>query len=86
MDIVKIINKAKDIILNPAGTLKKLKDEKVTKQDIIVYLGIVGFPSFIGIILGYGFVSYGYGDFLAAAIVRAILFYILARWRIPKSK
>ncbi len=78
MDIMKIINKAKDIILNPTGTLKKLKDEKVTKKDIIIYLGIVGFPSFIGILLGYGFVGYGYGEFFAAAFVRAILYYILA--------
>lgn len=78
MDIMKIINKAKDIIINPAGTLKKLKDEKVTKQDIIIYLGIVGFPSFIGILLGYGFIGYGYTNYFGAAFVRAILYYILA--------
>lgn len=76
MDIMKIINQAKDIVLNPKKTMEKLKDEKVTKQDIIIYLGIVGFPTFIGILLGYGIV--GWGGAWGPAIVRAIVFYILA--------
>jgi hypothetical protein len=57
MDISKIINQAINIMLKPQETLRKLKDEKVTKNDIIIYLGIVGIPTFIGLLIGYGFVA-----------------------------
>jgi len=36
MDIMKIIDQAKDICLNPAGTIKKLKDAGIhTLNDLI---------------------------------------------------
>lgn len=57
MNINKIINQAINIILKPQETLKKLKNEKVTRNDMIIYLGIVGIPTFIGLLIGYGFVS-----------------------------
>ncbi len=57
MDINKIINQAINIMLKPKETLRKLKNEKVTRNDMIIYLGIVGIPTFIGLLIGYGFVS-----------------------------
>ena len=77
MDIMKIINQAKDICLNPKETLKKLKDKKVTKNDIIMYLAIVAFPTFLGVLLGYGAIYAGTG-FIGWGFGLAILQYILA--------
>jgi hypothetical protein len=57
MEINKIINQAINIMLKPQETLKKLKNEKFTRNDMIIYLGIVGIPTFIGLLIGYGFVS-----------------------------
>lgn len=73
MDITKIVNQTKDLVLNPKRTLKKLKDEKVNRNDIIIYLAVVGFPTFIGILIGLGI----YG-FWGQALIRAVIFYILA--------
>ena len=73
MDIIKIVDQTKDLIINPKGTLKKLKNKKVNRNDIIIYLAVVGFPTFLGIFIGLGI----YG-FWAQAFVRAIVFYILA--------
>ena len=79
MDIMKIVNQAKDIVLNPKGTMEKLKDEKVTQKDIIMYLAIVAVPTFLGVLIGYGLIGFGwYGGSLGPAIVRAIVQYILA--------
>ncbi len=61
MDIAKIINQAKDIILKPKDALQRYKDETITKQDVLIYLGIVAFPTFLGIVLGYGLVGVSYG-------------------------
>lgn len=65
MDIMEIVNQAKDIVLNPRGTLKKLKDEKITKEYLLIYLGIVAFPTLIGVIIGQGVVgiSGGWGSY-----------------------
>jgi len=78
MDIMKIINQAKDLVINPAGTLKKLKDEKVEFNDIIIYLAIVGFPTFIGLLIGYGFLWWGGGNLIGYAFAIAIITYIMA--------
>lgn len=79
MDIMKIINQAKEIILNPKEALKKYKDTKVTQQDLIIYLAIVAFPMLIGIFLGYAVVGYGYyGSLIGPALGRAIVQYILS--------
>ena len=79
MDIMKMVNQAKDIVLNPSGTMKKLKDEKVTTKDIIIYLGIVGIPTFLGILLGYGFFWWGgFGGLIGYAFALAIITYILS--------
>jgi hypothetical protein len=77
MDIMKIIDQAKDICLNPAGTIKKLKDKKVTKNDIIIYLAVVGFPTFLGVLIGYGVLLGGTG-FFGWGFGLAILQYILS--------
>jgi len=77
MDIMKIINQAKDIVLNPVGTLNKLKDEKVELNDIIIYLAIVGFPTFLGLLLGYGFVWSGAGNLIGYGFAIAIITYIM---------
>lgn len=61
MDIMKIVNQAKDIILKPKVALKQLKDEKITKQDLLIYLGIMAIPGLIGIIVGYGIVGLSFG-------------------------
>ena len=79
MDIMKIVNQAKDIILNPEGAIKKLKDEKVTQNDIIMYLAIVAVPTFLGILLGYGFFWWGgFGGLIGYAFALAITTYILS--------
>ena len=41
MDIMKMINQAKDIIIKPKDTIEKLKNETVTMKDIIIYLIIL---------------------------------------------
>ena len=76
MDIMKVVNQAKDIIFNPKGTINKLKDEKITKQDLLFYLIIVGFPTFLGTLIGYGFV-WGGTQLLGYAFLLAIITYIL---------
>lgn len=77
MDIMKNINQAKDLVLNPVGTLKKLKDEKVELNDIIIYLAIVGFPTFIGLLIGYGFVWSGAGNLIGYGFALSIITYIM---------
>ncbi len=78
MDIMKTVNEAKDVVLNPKGSLQKLKDKRVTTKDIILYLAIVGAPTFLGVLIGYGIFS-GFGTyFLGYAIALAILQYVLA--------
>ena len=79
MDIMKIVNQAKDIIINPKGTMQKLKFETVTTKDIIIYLAIVGLPTFLGIFLGYGFVGWGfYSGWVGYAFALGVIMYILS--------
>ena len=61
MDIMKIVNQAINVVLKPKETLKKLKDEKITKESLLIYLGIVALPTLIGIIVGYGVVGFSFG-------------------------
>ncbi len=77
MDIMKIINQAISVLMNPKEALQKAKNEKVETMDIIMYLAIVGIPTLIGFILGYGVIGYG-GSFLGASIGAAIVYYIMA--------
>jgi len=77
MDIMKIINQAISVLTNPKQALQKAKTEKVETMDIIFYLAIVGIPTLLGFIIGYGFIGYG-GHFLGASVGVAILYYILA--------
>jgi len=81
-----MVNQAKDLILNPRGTMKKLKDEKVAMNDIILYLAVIAVPTFLGILIGYGVVGFGYGwgpysfrvSLGAMAVPLAIIYYILS--------
>ena len=77
MDIMKTVNQAKDLIFNPKGTMEKLKNEKVELKDIIVYLAIVAIPTFLGLLIGYGFI-WGVGGLIGYAFVIAIITYIMS--------
>ena len=80
MDISKIINQAIGIITNPKDGLTKLKNEKATMQDIIIYLAIIGVPTFIGVFLGYGFIysQTSVGGVVGWGFGLAIIQYILS--------
>ena len=79
MDIMKNVSKAKDIVFNPKGSLQKFKDEPATMKDIIIYLAIVGIPTFLGYLLGYGFFWWGgVGGLIGYAFVIAIITYIMS--------
>ena len=79
MDISQIINRVIEVITNPKNALKKLKDEKVSNKDILFYLAIVAFPTFLGVFIGYGFIGFGWiGGVGALALVLAIIEYILS--------
>jgi len=79
MDVMKIINQAKDLIINPKATMQKLRDEQTTMKDIIIYLIIVGVPTFLGILLGYGLIGWGFsGTWFGYAFGLAVLTYILS--------
>lgn len=77
MDIMKIINQAISVIINPKEALKKAKNEKAETMDLIMYLAIVGIPTLLGFILGYGVIGY-HGNFLGISIGAAIVYYIMA--------
>jgi hypothetical protein len=76
MDIMKTINQAISVLTNPRQALQNVKNEKMEMMDIIMYLAIVGVPTLIGFIIGYGVI--GWGGFLGPSIGAAILYYILA--------
>jgi hypothetical protein len=79
MDIMKTVNQAKNLVFNPKGTMEKLKSEKVELKDIIIYLAIVGAPTFIGVLLGYGVIWAGFhGSIIGYAFALAIVTYILS--------
>jgi hypothetical protein len=73
MNILKIVNQVKDLIINPKGTLKKLKDEKVTFNDILIYLAIVNIPTLIGLFIGHTY--YWHAD-VSGSFVLALVLYI----------
>ena len=73
MDIGKIINQAIKILINPKESLRELKDIKVNRNDIIIYLGVVSIPTFFGNLIGFG-----YGGLWGQAAVRSVVFCILA--------
>jgi hypothetical protein len=79
MDIMKIVHQAKNLIINPKGTMFKLKDEQFTMKDIIIYLAIVAAPTFLGMLIGYGFFWWGgAGQLLGYAFAMAVITYILS--------
>ena len=77
MDIMKIINQAISILMNPLEALEKLKNEKLENMDIIIYLAIVGIPSLIGFIIGYGVIGFTTNN-LGASIAGGIIYFIFA--------
>ena len=79
MDIKKTVNQAINIIIKPKETIEKLKSETVTTKDIVMYLAIIGLPTFLGIFLGYGFVGWGYyGGWIGYAFALGIIMYVLS--------
>lgn len=77
MDIMKNLDLAIKIIINPKSTFEKIKTEKVTKQELLIYLAIVGFPSFLGFFIAKGILEGG-GAFLVLAFVISLLKYALS--------
>ena len=75
---MKLVNQTKNLMINPKGTLLKLRDEQATMKDIIIYLAIVAAPTFLGMLIGYGFFWGGFGNFLGYAFAMAIITYILS--------
>ena len=53
MNIINIFMQAKDICINPKGTLKKLKDDKLTMIDVIMYIAILKLIAFFAILIDY---------------------------------
>ena len=79
MNIMKSINLAKDIVFNPKGTMEKLKKEKISTKEIIFYLAIVGFPTFLGVLIGYSFFWWGgSGTLIGYAFGLAVFTYIFS--------
>ena len=79
MDIMKIVNRVMNLILKPKETMEQLKHETVTTKDVIIYLAIIGLPTFLGIFLGYGFVGWGFhGGWIGYAFALGITMYILS--------
>ncbi|MBU0497052.1 MAG: YIP1 family protein [Candidatus Thermoplasmatota archaeon] len=78
MDIMKTVNQAKDLVFNPKGTMEKLKNEQVELKEIIIYLAIVGVPTFLGLLLGYGFIWGGGGSLIGYAFAIALITYIMS--------
>jgi MFS family permease len=76
MDIMKVVNKAKDITLKPKESLESLKDEKITKENLLIYLGIVSVPTLIGNIIGFGLVglTFGLGSLVTFPLGWAVAF------------
>ena len=77
MDLMKIINQAKSVLLNPKGALQNAKNDKVETMEIIMYLAIIGVPTLIGYIIGYGVIGFR-GVFIGASVGAAIAYYIVA--------
>ena len=75
MDIIKNVNTAKDLLLKPKETMKKLKDKKVTMIDIIFYLAIINILTFLGVLIDYIF---KWNTGVAGGLSFAILLYVLS--------
>jgi hypothetical protein len=78
MDIGKMINQAIKIITKPKQALQEVSTQSITRNDIIIYLAIIGIPTFIGILIGYGFLWYWGATLIVPALVGAIIYYIVA--------
>ena len=79
MDIMKIVNRVMNLILKPKETMEQLKNETVTTKDIVIYLAIIGLPTFLGIFLGYGIVGWGFsGGWIGYAFALGIIMYIVS--------
>ena len=59
VDTNKIVDQVKNILLKPKETLAEVKSERPDMKDLIVYLAIVGLPTLIGVIIGYGVIGIG---------------------------
>ena len=77
MDISKTINQVINLITKPKQTLQEVSSQSMTRNDIIIYLAIVGIPSFIGILVGYGLL-WSSNFLIVAAFIGAIVYYIVA--------
>lgn len=78
MDIGKIINLAINVITKPKQALQNISSQSMTRNEVIMYLAIIGIPTFIGILIGYGFLWYTGISFIGPALVGAIIYYIAA--------
>jgi hypothetical protein len=74
---MKMVNQAINVLINPKGALQNVRNEQVATRDIIMYLAIIGIPTLIGFIIGYGIIGW-WGTFIGPAIVGAIIYYIIA--------
>jgi len=78
MDIGKMISQVINLITKPKQALQEVSTQSMTRKDIIIYLAIVGIPSFIGMLVGYAvFGFFGIG-FLVPGIIGAVVYYIVA--------
>jgi hypothetical protein len=78
MDIGKTISQAIKIITKPKKALQEINTQSITRTDIIIYLAIIGIPTFIGVLIGYGFFWYVGISFVVPALIGAIIYYIVA--------
>lgn len=67
MDISSIINRGINIILKPKEVFNQIKTEQITKEQLIIYLGIFALPGLIGYIVGYGVVGISYSVYIGQA-------------------
>jgi hypothetical protein len=75
---MKIINEAISVLTNPKEALKNAKNQKVDTKDIIFYLAIVGIPTLLGYIIGYGVFWFAWGGVFGASVGAGIAYYIIA--------
>lgn len=78
MDIGKIINTVISLMFKPKKTLQDISHQSMTRNDVIIYLAIIGIPTFIGILVGYGFLWFWGVNFVVPALAGAIIYYIVA--------
>ena len=78
MDIGKMISQIIKIITKPKQALQEVSTQSMTRNDIIIYLAIIGIPTFIGILVGYGFFWFWGASFIVPALIGAIIYYIVS--------